>query len=517
MKKMLPIPRPLYKITERFFLNSIRKKLLLIFILLLAGPMAFSMLHALKTFGRFIEKQAHEKVHGDLLSLTRIYQNKQEKIETFARTIASDNVVKVTAGLGKESLLGQQLGDYLGKMLLENEVDMITVTDAEGRVIARGTNPQAKDDDLSSLDLVKIALKGEGKVGPQLISNEELIKEGLFLESHRDDQSGDGALVIQAGYPIHAGEKVIGATLVGCLINHNSQLASELGDESRINFAVLQKDRIVLANIEDVNKDGVPLHRERVNLIMGSEEKTSLAAKEGHLWGRVYNLGGKDYLTHFSILQNASGEEVGRLMALKELDSITGLQKQAIFGMTLIFLLGLGVATLSAVFFGYKVTKPINQLVKGTKRIAQGDLQTLIQVNSRNEIGVLADSFNQMTSQLKKSKEELEQYSRSLEDQVKARTLELEIQTERAVQADQLKSQFLASTSHELRTPLNSIIGFLGLILDGYCTDEKEQKEFIQNAHASAKHLLSLINDVLDIAKIEAGRMELELEAVDLK
>jgi signal transduction histidine kinase/CheY-like chemotaxis protein len=163
------------------------------------------------------------------------------------------------------------------------------------------------------------------------------------------------------------------------------------------------------------------------------------------------------------------------------------------------------------------LSNPITSLVKGTERIAKGDLSYKVPMKTNDEIGILATSFNQMTVQLKKSKEELEGYSRNLEDQVKARTLELEIQTERAVQADQLKSQFLANTSHELRTPLNSIIGFLGLILDGYCNDDKEQKEFIQNAHASAKHLLSLINDVLDIAKIEAGKMELELEEVDLK
>lgn len=163
------------------------------------------------------------------------------------------------------------------------------------------------------------------------------------------------------------------------------------------------------------------------------------------------------------------------------------------------------------------LSNPITSLVKGTERIAKGDLSYKVPIKTNDEIGILAASFNQMTVQLKKSKEELEQYARNLEDQVKARTLELEVQTQRAVQADQLKSQFLANTSHELRTPLNSIIGFLGLILDGYCNDEKEQKEFIQNAHASAKHLLSLINDVLDIAKIEAGKMELELEDVDLK
>jgi signal transduction histidine kinase/CheY-like chemotaxis protein len=517
MGKHLLLFRSLSQVGQRFFLNSIRKKIFAVIILVLIGPMATSMFYALMSFSRFIERQAHEKVHSDLVSLAGTYENKQKEMETFARTIAVDNAVKVAVGLERESLSGKQLSEYLGKMLSESEAEMVTVTDGEGIVIARGSNPNAKDDDLSSSDLVKRALKGESKSGTQLISEEELSKEGLAFKARPKDQNLPGALVIQASSPIHKNEKVTGVVLVGCLINHNPHLASVLGDKPRKDFVVLQKDMVVLSNIEDIDEDSVPLYREKVNLVMDSEEKLSLVDEEKHLSGRIYGLGDRDYLTHFSVLRSLNGEKVGSLMALKELESIISFKKQAIFGMALGFLLVLGLAIFSAIFFGYRLTQPLNQLVKGTQRIAHGDLYTLIEISSKDEIGILANSFNQMTTQLKKSKQEIEQYTRNLEDQVKARTLELEMQTERAVQADKLKSQFLANTSHELRTPLNSIIGFLGLILDGYCNDEKEQKEFIQNAHTSAKHLLSLINDVLDIAKIEAGKLELELEDIDLK
>jgi signal transduction histidine kinase len=93
---------------------------------------------------------------------------------------------------------------------------------------------------------------------------------------------------------------------------------------------------------------------------------------------------------------------------------------------------------------------------------------------------------------------------------------ELELASERAEEASRLKSEFLANTSHELRTPLNGMIGFLKLVLEGMADDPEEQREFIQEAHRSALHLLNLINDILDIAKIEAGKMELELGPVRL-
>ncbi len=77
------------------------------------------------------------------------------------------------------------------------------------------------------------------------------------------------------------------------------------------------------------------------------------------------------------------------------------------------------------------------------------------------------------------------------------------------------KDEFLAHTSHELRTPLNSILGFTKLILDGFATSPEEQKELLRDVYASAQHLLGLVNDILDIGRIEAGRMPLQIEDLD--
>lgn len=93
---------------------------------------------------------------------------------------------------------------------------------------------------------------------------------------------------------------------------------------------------------------------------------------------------------------------------------------------------------------------------------------------------------------------------------------ELEVATKEAQVANQLKDEFLRNISHELRTPLNGMISFLQLVRDGYCDDRDEEMEFLQQAHESAIHLLSIINDILDIAKIEAGSFSLMLEVVNL-
>lgn len=118
-----------------------------------------------------------------------------------------------------------------------------------------------------------------------------------------------------------------------------------------------------------------------------------------------------------------------------------------------------------------------------------------------------------LTSQLQNANARLVEKHRELEE---ARR-QAEEARRQAEEASRLKSEFLANTSHELRTPLNGMIGFLKLVLDGMADDPEEQHEFIQEAYASAIHLLQLINDVLDIAKIEAGKMQIDMGAVKLR
>jgi len=108
--------------------------------------------------------------------------------------------------------------------------------------------------------------------------------------------------------------------------------------------------------------------------------------------------------------------------------------------------------------------------------------------------------------------ESLTQHQAELED----KNQELERLVDELRAADKLKSEFLANTSHELRTPLNSIIGFLNLVIDGVCESNEERQELLSHALQSAKHLLELINDVLDLARIEAGRLQLECRDLDL-
>lgn len=113
--------------------------------------------------------------------------------------------------------------------------------------------------------------------------------------------------------------------------------------------------------------------------------------------------------------------------------------------------------------------------------------------------------INQLASALEEMLERLRLWG---EEIVKSR--------QEAENANQLKNQFLANTSHELRTPLNGIIGSIRCVMDGFCNSEEEEKEYLQQADKAAVHLLEIIDDILSIAKIEAGKLSVNPEPVDL-
>ncbi len=108
-----------------------------------------------------------------------------------------------------------------------------------------------------------------------------------------------------------------------------------------------------------------------------------------------------------------------------------------------------------------------------------------------------------------------ESYMHASMQNLQALNEQLERANRDLAEASRAKDDFLAQTSHELRTPLNSILGFTKLILDGFSTGEQEQRELLRDVYASAQHLLGLVNDILDIGRIEAGKMSLHLEDVN--
>ena len=208
-------------------------------------------------------------------------------------------------------------------------------------------------------------------------------------------------------------------------------------------------------------------------------------------------------------------------------------------GMAILFLLAMLFALGASRFAQSAISEPIARLANAARKVAvDGDYNIRVNRKTGGETGMLVDAFNSMLTTIQQRDADLliakdnaegarerlaeinamlEEVNRTLEQKVRDRTLELEKMMLTAKEANLAKSSFLAKMSHELRTPMNAIIGYSEILLED-ATDAADQSAIddLGKILSAARHLLGLINDVLDLSKIEAGRMDLFLESFDV-
>jgi two-component system sensor histidine kinase BarA len=159
------------------------------------------------------------------------------------------------------------------------------------------------------------------------------------------------------------------------------------------------------------------------------------------------------------------------------------------------------------------ILRPIRQLRALANNVAEGNLEIRSSISTKDEYEKLSRAFNHMLDTLQATQEKLRQANRQLDakiSEISERNIEL-------FKANKVKSEFLANMSHEFRTPLNAILGFAQVLRDKAATLKKDKSQrYAENIIASGNNLLNMINDLLDLAKTQAGKMELHIEQISV-
>lgn len=212
---------------------------------------------------------------------------------------------------------------------------------------------------------------------------------------------------------------------------------------------------------------------------------------------------------------NPIQDTLGWVTVELSLDTLQTEKNESIVNSLLITLLGIVLSLLLAIRLGHGLTHPLLRLHRAAEEIQRGNLDIHIEQGSKGEIRTLEEGFQSMATALRKSRKNLQQQidraTTGLHESIQTveqQNTELKQARQKALAASEAKSVFLANMSHELRTPMNGILGFTRLIQKTHLTSE--QQDYIETIEKSANNLLHLLNDILDISKIEAGKLTIQ-------
>lgn len=477
----------------------IATKLILSFLMIIIMTSAIFTVVGIQLIGNRIVSEAQERVRHDLFAAREIYQNKLAEINAVVRSTADRSLLKNSVLSGNI----EQAKDELARIQIREGLDIFTVTDESGTVLLRSSNVDLFGDNQRSNALVGKILGGRVSIaGTTIVSAEDLWKESPLLAERayfrfidtprariREEMEETGGMVLEAAAPIFDDQnKFIGILYGGVLLNKNYEIVDKIkqtvyqdvkyGGEDIGTATIFQDDVRISTNVK--NTDGSRAIGTRV-----TEEVYNQVVKEGEPWIERAYVVNNWYITAYEPIKNINNQIIGILYVGILEQKYVDIRRETIVAFLTITLIGALVSMLLSYFISRRISIPINKLVFASRDVAQGNLDTRVEINSKDELGELADTFNAMASALKERDEKLKEYTRSKI-----------MESERLA----LIGQLAANVAHELNNPLQGIVTYSHLLLEKM-PPGNSARGYIQKIVTQANRSRDIIRGLLDFSR----------------
>lgn len=467
--------------------------------------------------------QAQAKVKHDLAAAWMVFNERRNYVKEIVRLTAERESIKEAIKNNNKDILFR----YLSRVREEYGLDVLTLIDSTGIVVVRTRNPDVIGDDQSQDEIIKLVPKKGVLAYPQIVPREELIKEGKdladqaymeFIDTPKaaprpENKETNGMMLKAASSIVDERGNHLGTLYGGILLNRNYEIVDRVKEtvykgekykgRDKGTATIFQHDLRISTNVP--NEKGERAIGTRV-----SKEVNNAVLIKGNPWidrAFVVNLW---YITAYEPIKNINNKIIGILyvgMLEKPYLDITNRVMR-----TFIIIASLCVVLLLVIlyFSTTRIINPLQKMVVATQKISAGDLTHKVEVSSKDEIGYLANSFNQMTADLEAANEKLIEWGKTLEKKVEERTKELTEMQAHLIQSEKLASlgKLAAGVAHEINNPLGGILIYSHLMLED--TDKNSPHyENLKKIVKETSRCKDIVKGLLEFARPKEPEMSL--------
>jgi two-component system NtrC family sensor kinase len=482
------------------FRIPIATKLILGYLLVIVFISVVFMVVGVRLISSLILSEAQEKVRNDLNTAREIYQNELNHI---------DEIVGYTSNrfFLRDALLNNDINSAFDELYRIKEIehlDLLAITDKYGYVLIRTCNPELKGDNQGHDQIINKVLYSKESVAATIIVSGDNLKRDTpdlaekanielidtTLARYREESIITDGMMLKAAAPIFDYQNhLIGVIYGSILLNQNYKIVDKV--KQTVYEDVIYNDQDVgTATIfmDDVRISTNFRNQDRSRAIgtRVSEEVYNQVILRGEPWiDRAYVVNNW-YITAYEPITDLYGRIIGILYVGILEQKYLDIQKQTILPFLGISILGAMISMIAAYFIAHRIHVPIQILVSASKSVEEGDLDTKVSVQTNDELQYLADSFNAMSTALKKRDQQIKDFA-----------------TKKIMEAERLAiiGQLSANVAHELNNPLQGVVTYSHLLLEEHPCDDPFYKESVGKIVGQANRCRDIIRGLLDFSR----------------